>query len=341
MTSRERVRAALTFEGPDRVPRDLWTLPWAEEHFPGELAEIRRRFPSDIVTAPSPMRPSPRVKGDPYSTGSYTDEWGCIFVNIQKGAIGEVREPTVSDLSAWRTAVFPPYETFPPDLLRAREEVNRFCAGTDRFVLCDACPRPWERYQFLRGTADALMDVASVEVEFTQLLDAIHRYYLAELEFWLDTDVDGIKFMDDWGSQSRLLISPASWRRFFKPLYREYAERAHERGKYAFMHSDGNIEQILPDLAEIGIDAVNSQLFCMDMERIAAAVKGKITFWGEIDRQQILPSADPAEGKRGVEAVARRLYDPSGGIIAQCEFGLAANPAVVSAVFEEWDRIRG
>ena len=341
MTSRERVRAALRFEGPDRIPRDLWTLPWAEEHYPSELAEIRRRYPSDIVAAPSPMLRSSRVKGDPYAIGSYTDEWGCVFVNIQRGAIGEVRDPIVPDLAAWRRVVSPPYETLTVDSGRAREEVNRFCGGTGLFVLAEACPRPWERYQFLRGTTDALMDVALMEGDAAGLLDAIHHYYLAELAFWTETEVDAIRFMDDWGSQNQLLISPASWRRVFKPLYREYAERAHEAGKFIFMHSDGNIEQIYPDLVEIGIDAVNSQLFCMDRERLAAAVKGKITFWGEIDRQQILPSENAEEGRRGVRELARHLYDPSGGIIAQCEFGLAANPAVVAAVFEEWDRFRG
>ena len=105
------------------------------------------------------------------------------------------------------------------------------------------------------------------------------------------------------------------------------------------MHSDGNIEQIFPDLAEIGVDAVNSQLFCMDLERIARNVKGKITFWGEIDRQHVLPSADPQAGRQAVREVARHLYDPRGGIIAQLEFGLGANPAVVASVYDEWEKI--
>ena len=338
MTPRERVRAALRFQSPDRVPRDLWTLPWAERQFPDELAEIRRRFPPDIVTAPSPMVRSPRVSGDWYTPGTYVDEWGCRFHNIQAGAIGEVREPILMEIARWRE-VAPPYETFPTDRRKAADEVNAFCRTTDSFVLAEACPRPWERYQFLRGSANALMDIAVIEEGVSELLDAIQRYYMEELEFWTGTEIDGVKFMDDWGAQHQLLISPALWRKIFKPLYREYVEIAHARGKFIFMHSDGHIEQILPDLAEIGIDAVNSQLFCMNLERIARDVKGKITFWGEIDRQQVLPSVDPEAGRRAVRDVARHLYDPRGGIIAQLEFGLAANPEVVAAVYDEWDRV--
>jgi hypothetical protein len=105
------------------------------------------------------------------------------------------------------------------------------------------------------------------------------------------------------------------------------------------MHSDGNIQEIFPDLVEIGIDAVNSQLFCMDLGKVRSAARGKITFWGEIDRQHILPSNDAAAGRRAVRRVAGELYDPAGGVIAQLEFGLAANPEVVAAVFDEWERI--
>ena len=58
------------------------------------------------------------------------------------------------------------------------------------------------------------------------------------------------------------------------------------------MHSDGNITEIIPDLIEIGIDALNSQLFCMDIEELGKKFRGKITFWGEIDRQNILPNGN-------------------------------------------------
>lgn len=339
-TSRDRVSRALRFERPDRVPRDLWTLPWAEARYPAELAEIRHRYPSDIVVAPSVNAPSPVLTGDPYTPGVYTDEWGCTFVNIQAGAIGEVRDPRVADLGEW-SRFHPPYEILPADPDQARGEVARFCASTNRFVLAEACPRPWERYQFLRGTFNAMMDMGAVDGAVLGLLRRIHSYYVKELEFWVSTSVDAIRFMDDWGAQNRLLISPGLWRELFKPLYREYASLAHSNGKFIFMHSDGNIEAIFPDLVEIGIDAVNSQLFCMDLGAIRSAARGEITFWGEIDRQQILPSGDPDVGRRAVRHVADFLYDPAGGVIAQLEFGLAANPKVVAAVFEEWEVVGG
>lgn len=214
MTPHDRVRAAVTFGWPDRIPRDFWLLPWAQVHYPAELADIQARFPSDFSVPALPYRTSAIVQGDPYAAGSY---------------------------------------------------------------------------------------------------------------------------IDDWGSQTALLIPPRTWRALFKPLYREYCELAHAYGKFTFMHSDGHITEIYPDLVEIGVDALNSQLACMDLQELARIAKGRMTFWGEIDRQHVLCADDPDVGKREVRRIATALHDLTGGIIAQLEFGAGARPATVAAVFEEWN----
>jgi uroporphyrinogen decarboxylase len=337
-TPREIVTAALRFEGPERLPRDLWTLPWAERHHPEALAELRRRFPSDFAGPPGVYRPSARVAGDPHTVGTYTDDWGCVFVNIQDGVIGEVRDPLVTDV-ADLSMVEPPVETLPADVGAARDEINRFCGATDFYVRAGCCPRPWERYQFLRGTMASMMDFMQPVPGVRRLLDRIHQFYLRELEFWVRTDVDAIMFMDDWGAQSQLLVPPTVWRDWFKPLYVDYCELAHSHGKAVFMHSDGHIREIYEDLVEVGVDALNSQLFCMDMSDLAERVKGRITFWGEIDRQYVLTADDPEVGRLAVRHVASHLYDPRGGLIAQFEFGAAAQPGTALAIFEEWERL--
>jgi uroporphyrinogen decarboxylase len=66
-------------------------------------------------------------------------------------------------------------------------------------------------------------------------------------------------------------------------------------------------------------------------------VAGKITFWGEIDRQDILPNGSPDDIRNAVDLVYRKLYR-NGGVIAQCEFGPAAKPENICNVFECWNR---
>ena len=339
-TSRERVRKCLTFERPDRIPQHVWVLPWARTRYSQEIDAMQRRFPDDItMVTENVYRPSNQRQGDAYAVGTYVDEWGCIFENIQAGAIGEVRVPLIPDLAAWQEVLRPPLETLPDDPIAARDVVNRYCRDSDTFVLASCCPRPWERYQFLRGTEDAMLDIMDWESESQGILQTIHDFYMREVEFWASTDVDGIMFMDDWGSQHQLLIPPSRWRDIFKPLYKDYCDLANSKGKFPFMHSDGHITAIYPDLIEIGVKAMNSQLFCMDMKELAHIAKGRITFWGEIDRQHVLCSADPEFGRAAVRKVADLLYDPRGGLIAQFEFGLGAHPGQPMAILDEWEKV--
>ncbi len=102
------------------------------------------------------------------------------------------------------------------------------------------------------------------------------------------------------------------------------------------MHSDGYILDILPDLIEIGLDAINAQIFCMGVKRLGERCKGKITFWGEIDRQYLLSYGTAEEVINAVKSVHEALYD-NGGVIAQCEFGPGAKPENVYLVFETWN----
>ena len=122
-------------------------------------------------------------------------------------------------------------------------------------------------------------------------------------------------------------------------LYKDYCDLTKAHDKFIFMHSDGYITEIIEDLVEIGVDAINSQLFCMDMKELKNLVKGKVTFWGEIDRQQLLPYGSRQEIENAVSEVWRELY-AEGGVIAQCEFGLGAKPENVYAVFETWNSLK-
>jgi hypothetical protein len=335
-TPRELVYRCLRFQGPSRVPRDLWTLRWAEDRWRNELAALRTRFPSDFEASPVVYSPSPRTQGDPYAIGTSTDEWGCHFMNLQAGVHGEIRVPLIDSVARWRE-IKPPYEILPGDLSSARSRVNEVHSRSSRFMLAGCLARPWERLQFILGSANAMVAILESPDETNCLLKVIHDFYLTELEFWASTDVDALMLMDDWGSQTSLLIQPDLWRRLFKPLYRDYCDLAHSHGKFAFMHSDGCIASIYPDLVEIGVNAVNSQLFCMNLKTLAQTAKGKITFWGEIDRQHVMTATDPQVGREAVREVVRHLYDPKGGVIAQFEMGPGSNPEVATAIYEEWE----
>jgi uroporphyrinogen decarboxylase len=333
MNSKELVLRTLNFDSPERIPRQCWLLPWAEKRYPNESARLAREFPDDIIPVSGIYKMPQKASGNKYDEGYYTDEWGCHFFNIQSGLIGVPAEPLIK---TWDQL----HILKPPDEMLSvnRNQVNAFCRATDKFTYSNSWIRPFERYQFIRTTELSMIDIALDSPEMKDLIDIIHKHYLKEVEAWAKTDIDAIGIMDDWGMQKGMMVSPGFFRKYYKPLYKEYVEIARHYGKYVFMHSDGDIAEIIQDLVEVGIDALNSQLFCMDIEGLGKKFRGKITFWGEIDRQSILPNGNRREIQDAVNLVYNNLY-ANGGLIGQCEFGPAAKPENIFSVFESWNNV--
>jgi uroporphyrinogen decarboxylase len=335
MNSRERVIKTLEFEEVDRIPRHFWTLPAIPMYRQNELDEVTEKYPSDFGSPDYSYGIGKRCIGNYAVMGQYTDAWGCEWHVAEPGVVGEVKVYPLADWSALDNYELPWELLDNADLSR----VNDSCRKSDKFIIASTENRLFERMQFLRGTENLFMDLALGEKEVYKLRDMLHKFFIREMKMWADKEVDAVSFMDDWGTQKTLLISPNLWREFFKPLYKEYCDLLHSKGKYAFFHSDGNIESIYPDLIEIGVDAVNSQLFCMDIEQLGEKYAGKITFWGEIDRQFILPFGSTEDVKNAVDRVAKSLLkEKRTGVVAECEWGKNDPKENIMAVFEQWDK---
>lgn len=334
ITSRELVYRTIEFKNPERVPRQLWTLPWAHIYCKDSVQAITRDFPADIGEVDGGESELPPTQGNSTEIGDYVDAWGARFHNVQQGVIGEVKEPLITGEN-WEDAdkAHIPYEL----LTINHDHVNRQCSESNLFIIAGECPKPFEQLQFLRGTENLYMDLAYKPSGMFAFLEKMHDFYCRWVEVWARTDVDGIMIMDDWGSQRGLLINPGTWVEIFKPMYRDYINIAKKYGKKTFMHSDGYTLQIIPHLIDLGLDAFNTQIFCMGMEPLKQ-FKGKITFWGEIDRQHLLVNATSEEVKSAVHGVFGTLW-ADGGCIAQCEFGAGSKPENVRAVFEAWNDV--
>lgn len=332
MTGRERIVAALEGRRLDRIPRVYTPVPGFLHDHPGAMERLEARFPQDVADSGYRL-PAGATQGDPYAVGRYVDEWGCVFTNVQAGTIGEVKVPRLrewSDLDSLKP---------PMHLLNLNfEEIARTCAAADGFTMSGLPLQPFERMQFLRGTENLLLDLALQPAELFKLRDLVHEFNLAYLEAWCRTPCDCVFLADDWGTQRSLLISPATWRELFKPLYAEYIARAHRAGKYAYMHSDGMIIDIIEDLIALGLDAINAQVTCMDMAELHRRYAGRITFWGQMDRQHMPCFGAVEDARRHVDDFCRHLMGPGGGnVVCQMHIEPTAKPENIAAVLEAFE----
>ncbi|HIC89994.1 MAG TPA: hypothetical protein EYP04_11420 [Anaerolineae bacterium] len=313
MNGRERVRRAVTFQRPDRIPTDLWTLPGTWTRHGNELRALLKRYPVDFGSTNyhDPFN-SPRL----YEPGDYVDPWGVGWRNVMPGILGMPVEHPLEDYANLNS-----YES-PYHLLDyGFEDVEvSIVASRDRFIV-GGFTRLFEQMQWLRGTANLFIDLAENRPELYQLRDMVHEFNLRYVDRWLRYDVDAIGFSDDWGGQNQLLIRPEIWRKVFAPCYEEIFARVKAAGKFVFFHSDGYILEIIEDLIALGVDALNSQVWCMGVEALGQRFAGRICFWGEVDRQQLLPHGTPDEVHAAIRKMVKLLATPEGGLIGQGEVG--------------------
>nr|WP_325197043.1 uroporphyrinogen decarboxylase family protein [uncultured Oscillibacter sp.] len=336
MTSRERVLRTLEFRSPDRVPVDLWVLPKARLVHGEAFETLYRQHEKDIVSISGPFDHG--FTPEYYQVGKFTDPWGSVWTNMQAGIIGEVKKPVFADYEKME-GYEAPVAQFLTEWEEARNGIAEQIARAreaDKFVI-GGWISLFERMQYLRGTEDLYCDIALEEEEMFRMIELVMQYMRVYVKKWLEMDIDAMAFGDDWGTQISLLISPDTWRKIFKPLYKELIDMIKAAGKKVFFHSDGYILELYPEFIELGVDAINSQLWCMGVEKVAERFAGKITFWGEISRQQTLPFGTPEDIYAAADTMKRHLFR-NGGLIGQSEVGGDVSLENVEAVLTAWNR---
>ena len=151
---------------------------------------------------------------------------------------------------------------------------------------------------------------------------------------------DVVQEADDLAGQFGLLISPEIYRSVIKPRHKKICDfiKARTDAKI-FFHSCGAIREIIPDLIEIGIDAINPvQVSATGMESkgLKRDFGNEITFWGGlVDTQGVFTDGTPAQVR---DEVRRRVDDfgPDGGFVAATVHNIQANvpPENIVAMWE-------
>ena len=145
---------------------------------------------------------------------------------------------------------------------------------------------------------------------------------------------------NDFGSQRQLLLSPEMWRKYYKPYVNELINQAKRNGCVTAVHSCGSINQIIPDLIEIGVDAINPiQVNAANMqpEMLIKEYGSDIVFFGGIDVNEILQFGS----EQRVREETRRIIDILGKhgryiVAASHDYILPEVPARnVIAIFSE------
>jgi uroporphyrinogen decarboxylase len=182
--------------------------------------------------------------------------------------------------------------------------------------------------------------------DFLENLVAIHLRNLEKFLSKVGPYIDIILFGDDLGMQTGPQISPPMYREFFKPRHARMWKRAKELANVKVMlHCCGGVRELLPDLIEAGLDAINPvQITCRGMEAsgLKADFGHAMTFWGGgCDTREILSKGTPDQIRRHVKEQVE-VMNRGGGFVFQQVHNILADvpPQNIVAMFDAVGGVR-
>ncbi len=369
MTGRERVLAALNHQEPDRAPIDFGGCSAANIYFTAyeKLKDhlgldletvIGRRMTRTAVIDETVLRRfdvDTRVLtlGGFEGAGhqreidddNYLDEMGAAWHKVGDGPYLNVNgpfydgRPSIEDLDAysWPDPDDPGYVRGLGERARALRE------DTDCAIVLNLPAGVVHMGQWLRGFDTWLKDLYKNREFVCRLMDLSADWWSRLAESALDEAgeyVDVVNMSDDLGTQEAALLDPKIYRELIKPRHRRMVDAVKTRtDAKVLLHSCGAVRALMDDFIDAGIDAINPvQVGARGMEPndLKAEFGDRITFWGGIDTQRILPFGTPEE----VRAETRRIIDilgPGGGFVLNSVHNIQAEvpPENVVAMFDE------
>ena len=147
-------------------------------------------------------------------------------------------------------------------------------------------------------------------------------------------------FGDDLGMQTGLAIGPEKWRRYMKPCFSKMYGMVRRAGKLVYMHTDGCIWEIMPDLQECGATMINPQIRANGLDNLVRVCRGKIPINLDLDRQ-MYPFATPSQLRDHVRECVEALWLPQGGLGLSVELNYDVPLENAAAILDELRLVRG
>jgi uroporphyrinogen decarboxylase len=337
MNSKQRVLRTLQHTRADRVPLDGWFTQssWEavrEYYHECDDEKVLNRLGIDfrpIVMGPAPaLREQTHalefiVHGATFSCADYLareigdklyeDEWG---VRIQLHADGKnwgYAYHPLHDLTL--DALRIPDVGAPGRFEKAEETVKRYPDACIYAGVSTCFRRGWLLTGFTKFLEAILTERRFVET----LLDHLLEYHIKEATALIEVGADMIELLGDLGTEESLFLAPRTWRDLFKPRMKALIDAIKRQNPdvYVFLHTDGMVEPIIPDLMDIGVEILNPiQPECMDPARIKTLFGSRLTLHGTMSLQKTFRFGTPDDVVQEARSRIEQCGDDGGLVLS-------------------------
>lgn len=301
MNKRENLLKALRRDNPEYVPCDFELCPSHIEAFEKAHGTKNYREYYDFPCRYIDLKPSQHVndyskyyediegKIEPID---WNPEWGVMG---KRGSVAHFQE-MLHPMRNFETIEEIEEYTFPDMNADYRweglKEVNDQLIGQGYATVAFMQMTIFELCWYLRGMEPFMMDFYS-DPEFNDvLMDKITDIRVGMARRFAEVGVDILMLGDDVSTQEDMMMSPELWGNTLKPRLAKIIQAAREVKPdiLVFYHGDGNLQRIIPDLIEIGVDVLNPvQPECVDPFLMKELYGDRLSFWGCVGTQTTMP----------------------------------------------------
>lgn len=319
--TREQVRAAIrrTETGTPVRPPVSFAKWWGEglwEQYGSRLSEFDR-FREDVCVVEFPCPAfSPRADGF----------YWRLPPQEKCGKVGHDSEAALPDWKYLDAFLADLPDADAPGLFDSAAAAAEKARAEGRYVLIQHWGLMYERIWSFRGMQNLLIDY----LDHPDEVQALHKA-VADTELKLlrravrEVLPDGYMHSDDLGGQRSLMMSPEMFRRFIKPYYAQIWGYARSAGLDVWLHTCGNVSDIVGDLVECGLSVLHPiQKRAMDWDRTVAEWKEKLTFLVGMDVQDTLVNGTTEQVREEVRLIKRTFGSPCGGLMLASGNGIVA-----------------
>ena len=311
---------AVRMEHPDTIPVTVSVLPAAWMKYGSELQRLIDQYPQFFNGLKKDLEHVEDQLPASYRKGVYIDEWNCVWQNEHTGNEAIVTgHPIMTEEDVSKL-----------EIPSCRD--GRLPHGFMYLRLLDLC-----------GFENAMIWFAEEDETIQTLVDKVLEYNLYQVAAILPQMKELVYFGDDLGTQTGLAIGARRWRKYMKPCYRKLYGiiKAYKPSQLIYMHTDGCIWEIMPDLVECGVDIINPQYRANGLDNLVRVCRrGQIIPINlDLDRQ-LFPVATRSQLFDHVAQCVESLYLPEGALGLNVELNYEIPLENMAAVLDAVEKYR-
>ncbi len=152
-------------------------------------------------------------------------------------------------------------------------------------------------------------------------IDELHKVNIEICNRLLDIDSEMvIAFTDDIAQKGRLMLAPKQFEKLYLPRYKSLFDMIHKRGGKTMIHTDGKINELIPNYIEMGLDLLQGlePAAGVDIVMLNEKYGKKIAWNGNIDVSVLLWKGTPTEIRKECERVIKSVAPSNNLVFGPC-----------------------